>query len=88
NKFNSKSRSNWARFSNPRMDELVNAQAVEMDPGKRKEILCEITKIINDEVPVLYRGGKRFYVLAKKNVKGMSDFRNGLLGLGDVWIDQ
>ncbi len=86
--FNSKSRSNWTHYANPRMDELVNAQATEPDTGKRKEILCEIAKILNEDVPILYRGGKRFYVLARDDVKGAKDFRNGILRLADVWMEE
>ncbi len=86
--FNSKSRSNWTKYNNPRMDELVNAQAVEMDAGKRKEMLCEMAKIINEDVPILYRGGKRFYVIARNEVRGLSKFKNGILELTDAWIGE
>jgi peptide/nickel transport system substrate-binding protein len=44
---------NYPAFSNPRMDQLIDASEVELDPAKAKVIWAEMQKIYADELPVL-----------------------------------
>jgi len=44
--FNSKSESNYANFSNPEFDKLIEAAAAESDPAKRKEMYKEAERIL------------------------------------------
>ena len=46
--FNSKSESNYANFSNPEFDKLVEAAARESDPAKRKEMYQKAERILCD----------------------------------------
>ena len=85
--FHSQSRANVSGYSNPRMDELLVAQRMEMDLTKRSALLCDIARLINQEIPIIYRGGRRYHILAQPDVKGMGAFRNGIVTLSQVRID-
>lgn len=42
---------NWSRYSNPKMDELVERAKGELDPEKRKEVYAEAVKLYTEEAP-------------------------------------
>ncbi|MGD9308216.1 MAG: ABC transporter substrate-binding protein [Desulfosarcina sp.] len=84
----SKSRANFSRYKNPEMDKLLVAQRMETDPNKRNKILCQIARLINDDVPILYRGGMRSHVITSKKVEGLSSMKDGIVRLESVWIDR
>lgn len=84
--FYSKSPINATGYNNPLMDELLAAQQTETDPQKRREILCSITSLLNTDVPMLYRGGRRIHIIAKHNVLGIPEIRNGMIDLSMAWI--
>lgn len=84
----SKSRANFSRYKNPEMDKLLVAQRMETDPDRRNEILCKIARLINDDVPFLYRGGMRSHVIASKNLEGLSSMKNGIVRLESVWLNK
>jgi ABC-type transport system substrate-binding protein len=86
--FQSASRRNWSRYQSPEMDRLLLEQNVATDSGKRDELLCRIAVLINEDVPIIYRGGRRFHVLSTKEVKGAFQFRNGIFILSDLWLDR
>ena len=82
----SASRGNFSRYKNPEMDKLLVAQRMETDPAKRREILCRIARRINQDIPLLYRGGMANHVITGKRVKGLTDMQNGIVRLNEVWI--
>lgn len=45
---------NHDKFSNPRVDELIEAGQKELNQEKRKEIYNEIYQILNEEMPVIF----------------------------------
>jgi peptide/nickel transport system substrate-binding protein len=46
--------SNTQQYVNPKVDELLNAAASEMDPAKRKALYLEFQKIVVDEAPIYF----------------------------------
>lgn len=86
NLFHSKSPCNVTGYSSPRMDELLEKQELEMDPETRNGILCDIVKLINEDAPIIYRGGKRYHVIAKTTVQGVPVFQNGILWFSGLWL--
>ena len=86
--FHSESKGNNSGYKNPEMDALLNAQAVETDPLKRDAILCDIARLINRDVPIIYRGGMRDHIIAKKTVVGVSSFSHGVILFNDVLINR
>lgn len=86
--FHSKSRANVSGYNNPEMDKLLVAQRMETDPQKRRQMLCDIATLINTDVPIIYRGGRRYHVIAQLNVKGIEKFRNGIVRLSEAWLEK
>ncbi len=85
--FHSKSRANFSRYKNPEMDKLLVAQRMETDPDKRKQLLCKIVRLINQDVPIIYRGGMRHSMIASQKVKGIKQITYGIVPLADAWIE-
>lgn len=86
--FHSQSPLNVTGYSNPRMDELLTAQRREMDPARRSSMLAEIAALINADVPIIYRGGRRFHILARRSVKGIGEMEEGVVSLSEAWIER
>jgi ABC-type transport system substrate-binding protein len=84
--FHSKSRANAIGYNNPKMDELLLAQRTETDPEKREKMLCDIAGLLNEDVPIMYRGGRRIHILAKQKVRGIPEIQNGVIQISDAWI--
>jgi 4-phytase/acid phosphatase/peptide/nickel transport system substrate-binding protein len=82
----SQSRANFSRYKNPEMDKLLIAQRMETNPKKRNEILCQIAQMINEDIPILYRGGMRSHVITNKKVEGLSSMKDGIVRLESVWL--
>ncbi|MDH3999273.1 MAG: ABC transporter substrate-binding protein, partial [Desulfuromonadales bacterium] len=55
----SKSRGNFSHYKNDELDRLLDLQRMSTDPKERNEAFCAIAKIINKDVPLLYRLGWR-----------------------------
>ena len=85
--FHSKSSANFSRYKNSEMDKLLGAQRMETDPEKRAQLLCQIVNLVNQDVPILYRGGMRHSMIANQNVKGITQIEHGIVRLADAWIE-
>ena len=70
------------------MDALLAAQLTETDSAKREQILCDIVRLLNQDAPIIYRGGQGYHILAGSHVKGLVDFKNGIAQLSDLWVDR
>jgi len=84
--FHSKSRANYSHYQNPEMDKLLVAQRMETDPGQRQKILCQIARLINEDAPILYRGGMRSHVITNDKIEGFPAIENGIVRLEAVWF--
>ena len=47
---------NFAFWSNPTYDKLVNDARVELDPTKRLQLLKDAQKVLRDEAPIIFTG--------------------------------
>jgi len=86
--FHSRSPGNFSHYQNPEMDRLLQAQRMETDPAKRRQVLCRIARLLNEDVPILYRGGMRSHVLARTTVRGIAEISHGIVRIEDVWLSQ
>ena len=86
--FHSASRINATGYSNPELDEMLVAQQTETNQGKREKILCDIATLLNTDVPLLYRGGRRIHLIAKQSVSGIPEIRNGVVDISTAWIEK
>ncbi len=86
--FHSKSPTNYTGYTNPGMDELLEAQRREMDPEKRTGMLCNIIRQLNDDAVLLYRGGRRRTLVARKKILNITDVSGVKVNLSTAWIDE
>jgi len=86
--FHSQSPANNTGYNNPEMDRLLEMQRIENDPVKRQAVLCRIVRQLNRDVPILYRGGRRYHVIVRKKIKDMMDSPGFNIDLASAWIDE
>jgi peptide/nickel transport system substrate-binding protein len=81
---------NWARFSNPAMDDLYARQARSLDPAERRKLVVEMQKIALENVytmPVLWWSRNVVHWAKVKNwIAPPSHFTNQRLQ--DVWLSE
>ncbi|MBI5302650.1 MAG: ABC transporter substrate-binding protein [Chloroflexi bacterium] len=68
----SKAESNFASYSNPEYDKLVDMALAETDPAKRLAAWREVAKMASDEAPLIPFGFAKHLFLVKPYVKGFS----------------
>jgi len=68
---------NFCGFQNARVDELLAAGLVELDPVKRKVIYDEIQVIVADEVPFIFMMYWDWYNIFNNRVKGLPESAEG-----------
>ena len=86
--FLGQSAANYSKYANPEMDTLLAAQWTASDPKEREKILCAIAEKINQDVPILYRGGEHHYVIATTRVKGLPPLQNGVIDITGAWLEK
>lgn len=63
--------SNGAGYANPRVDELLEAAQVEIDPAKRKQQYAEFQKIVMEDLPNIPIGDVNYFTLQAKTVQDL-----------------
>jgi peptide/nickel transport system substrate-binding protein len=63
--------SNTQQYSNPKVDELLDAGAIEMDPQKRKDLYLEFQKIVVDEVPIFFINVVPYFGVYRKGLENI-----------------
>ena len=81
----SKSRYNLTRYKMPELDEVAMAMRTATTAKVSQEKLCEMATMINESGHITYRGGNRYHVFTRNNVKGVSITRNGRAQVWDAW---
>lgn len=84
----SKGKLNFSNYRNPMMDELLKIQQMTTDGKARQSALCEVANLINQDVIYLYGGGRRFYVIAKAGIQGITRVDQGIIRLGEAWVKE
>lgn len=62
---------NYSRYSNPKVDELLDQLAVEIDTKKRSDIAIEIQKIITSDSSFSFMFHLNMFMVKKDNVSGI-----------------
>lgn len=81
-------KTNFSKYRNPKMDELLISQQMTTNKKDREKALCGVAKLINDDAVFLYGGGRRFHVIAKSGVKGIDNVRHGVIRVSDAWLEK
>jgi peptide/nickel transport system substrate-binding protein len=80
--------SNASHYSNPEVDALLEAAAIEPDPSKRRDIWFKFQNIIHDDVASVDLVAAGAQIVANKKVR---DFVTGAQGInnsfGNIWFD-
>jgi len=80
--------SNAAHYSNPRVDELLEAAAVEPDDTRRRDLWFKFQEMIHEEVASIDLVASAGIIVANKKVKNFAPGAEGLTGsFADIWID-
>jgi peptide/nickel transport system substrate-binding protein len=81
--------SNGTGYSNPAVDALLEAAAVEIDPEARRQQYAEFQRLVMADVPTLPLVASRRGTIANVVVKDHTLRAIGLFGtLADVWLDR
>ena len=81
--------SNGSNYSNPKVDELLEAASVETDPEKRKQQYAEFQRIEMEDLPVLKVTDISMATIANVKVKDHTIDALGALGnLAHLWLDE
>ncbi len=72
--------SNTAHYSNPEVDALLEAAAVEPDEGKRKALFDSFQKIIDTDLPAINLVAWSEIIVANRKVKNYAPGAEGLNG--------
>jgi hypothetical protein len=70
------------------MDNLLEMQRIETDPKKREVLLCQLAAKINRDVPILYRGGRRYHIVTRRKIRNMMDSPGFNIDLASAWVDE
>jgi peptide/nickel transport system substrate-binding protein len=63
--------SNTQQYSNPKVDELLQAAALETSPAKRKALYSEFQKIVVGDVPIYFINATPYYNAFSKGLAGL-----------------
>ena len=86
---------NFARITDPELQELLNQAWAETDETKRNEIYQEVSRIWGEQLPYMWMGRLNWALAANPVVNGIRAAENGSLQtlgpktwLGDLWVTQ
>jgi len=83
----SKGRMNLGRYASHAMDEHLMVQATSNDAEARKKALCSVARLINEDAVFLYLGGRRFHILARADLQGVTAGHHSVVKVADIWRD-
>ncbi len=68
-------------YSNPEADRLMEAARLEVDPGRRKETLGRLHRLLRDDAPAIFVVNAAQKIAFRKRVRGLSTSPLGLYGI-------
>ncbi|MBC8264817.1 MAG: ABC transporter substrate-binding protein, partial [Anaerolineales bacterium] len=81
-------RGNFSTYSNPRVDELIQAGEVEPNVEKRHEMYNEAQQIVYAEVPAVFLFLPDTIEASTANVQNWTVSADGRLNMHDVWLSE
>ena len=81
-------RSNYACYSNPRVDELITAGASEPDPERRREIYYEMQRVVYKDAPAIFLYVPQEIEAASARVHNWEPSPDSRVNLHDVWLSE
>ncbi len=81
-----KGRGNFSQYSNPRVDELIDAGEVETDVAKRHEIYDEAQRIVYEEAPAVFLWMPGEVEACRASVQNWAPIPDSRENMHDVWL--
>jgi peptide/nickel transport system substrate-binding protein len=79
---------NRVRYSNPKMDELLDQARMESDQGKRKALYAQVTRLAAEDAPYLWLHHDAEVKVWADRVKGFDHISDGMIRVKGVWLDR
>jgi peptide/nickel transport system substrate-binding protein len=77
---------NWSGISNPQLDALLDRTREVSNQGERKKLYSEVTKILQDELPMIYIIHPVEPKAFSPRVQGYEPIPDGMMRFKDVWL--
>jgi peptide/nickel transport system substrate-binding protein len=81
-------RGNFACYSNPQVDELIEAGASAADPERRRQIYDEVQRLIYDDAPAVFLYVPQEIEAASSNVQDWEPSPDSRINLHNVWLSK
>ena len=79
---------NRVRYSNPKMDELLDAARAEADEAKRKALYVQVTRLAADDAPYIWLHHDAEVKVWASPVKGFEHISDGMIRMKGVWLEK
>ncbi len=79
---------NRVRYSNPKMDDLLDRARSEPDLGKRKALYTEVTRLAAEEAPYIWLHHDAEVKVWSEAVRGFEHIGDGMLRMKGVWLEK
>jgi peptide/nickel transport system substrate-binding protein len=77
---------NWSGISNPRIDALLDKTREVSDRAERKKLYSELTRILHEELPILFIVHPIEPKAFSPKVQGYEPIPDGMMRFKDVWL--
>lgn len=77
---------NWSGISNPQLDALLDRSREVSNPAERKKIFGEVTRILQDELPMVFIVHPIEPKAFRPTVQGYEAIPDGMMRFKDVWL--
>ncbi len=81
-------KSNFARFSHPEVDRLIDEAKTVINPQKRHELYLKANAVVHEEAPWLFLYHPLYYMARQPRVKGLRFRNNGDVMLKSAWVEE
>jgi peptide/nickel transport system substrate-binding protein len=77
---------NWSSISNPQLDALLDKSREVSNPTERRKIFSDVTKILQEELPMLFIVHPIEPKAFSPRVQGYDPIPDGMMRFKDVWL--
>jgi peptide/nickel transport system substrate-binding protein len=79
---------NYVRYSNPKVDELLDTARAEANQDKRKTLYAQVTRIAAEDAPYIWLHHDAEVKIWAEHVKGFEHISDGMIRLKGVWLEK
>jgi peptide/nickel transport system substrate-binding protein len=79
---------NYVRYSNPKVDELLDAARAEASQDRRKTLYAQVTRLLAEDAPYIWLHHDAEVKVWSQQVKGFEHLSDGMIRLKGVWLDK